>query len=171
MLELTWHGCVCVVCVVYVCVSNVCCRVSRELQRRSSHGGVRLRRGAFQVIGRRAREQVCWAVSSGRASGSRRRERVLRVMAWMAGVEVSSVATQPISSPFSSVTCCRSCFSVSIKGQHTGELSPRWSSPVLLCLLFIFFLGLLAHVSARASKGQCESVERVFQGSANTVCL
>jgi len=48
----------------------------------------------------------------------------------------------------SSVTCCRSCFSVSIKGQHTGELSPGRSSPVFLCLLFIFFLGLLARVRA-----------------------
>ena len=67
----------------------------------------------------------------------------------------------------SSVTCCQSCFSVSIKGQHTGELSPERSSPVFLCLLFIFFLGLLARVRARASKGECVSVERVFQGSAN----
>ena len=67
----------------------------------------------------------------------------------------------------SSVTCCRSCFLVSIKGQHTGELSPGRSSPVFLCLLFIFFLGLLARVRARASKGECVSVEHVFQGSAN----
>ena len=67
----------------------------------------------------------------------------------------------------SSVTCCWSCFSVSIKGQHTGELSPGRSSPVFLCLLFIFFLGLLARVRARASKGECVSMERVFQGSAN----
>jgi len=67
----------------------------------------------------------------------------------------------------SSVTCCRSCFSVSIKGQHTGELSPGRSSPVFLCLLFIFFLSLLTRVRARASKGECVSVERVFQGSAN----
>ena len=71
----------------------------------------------------------------------------------------------------SSVTCCRSCFSVSIKGQHTGELSPERSSPVFLCLLFIFFLGLLARVRARASKGECVSVECVFQSSANNAFL